>query len=393
MKQAIFEQPILNKLSRQKLTDEVLQALDGQESVPDDTLMRCIVLAVTRHTSGTRYTLKERQSLARSLFNAMRGLDLLQPLIDHTEITEIMVNGPDQIFFEQKGQLFLSGLHFDNEQHLTGVITNFFGRANRLIHESKPLADMRLSDGSRVHAALPPVAPDGPILTIRKFTGFEPTLSSLIEQDFITQEASEYLAEAIVNKLNLFICGGTGSGKTTFLNILAQLIPQSERVITIEDAAELNLHCLQNWVRLEARQPGPDGQGAVTLSHLIRSSLRMRPDRIIVGEVRGPEAFDMLQAMNTGHPGSLSTGHANSCSDMLNRLALMVLMGIQLPWDAIHSLIASSIDIMIHLHRNKKGGREIQEIAAIRPCDSGSFSISPLFVRSSGGILQNVGHI
>ncbi len=320
----------------------------------------------------------------------MRGLDLLQPLLDHPQITEIMVNGPNQIFFEQNGQIHPCDLRFDSPGHLTGVIANFFGRANRLIHESKPLADMRLPDGSRVHAALPPVAPDGPVLTIRKFTGVKPDLSSLIQQDFISAEAAAFLVDALKRRQNLFLCGGTGTGKTTFLNILAQSIPKEDRVITIEDASELNLSCLPDWVRLEARQPGPDGQGGIPLSLLIRAALRMRPDRIIVGEVRGPEAFDMLQAMNTGHPGSLSTGHANSCHDLLNRLALMVLMGVQLPWDAVHALIASALDVLVHLSRTRSGGRQVQEICRLQVLEGGQVQLIPLFTRCEGGALNRV---
>ncbi|MEA4888711.1 MAG: ATPase, T2SS/T4P/T4SS family [Clostridiaceae bacterium] len=372
--------------TRQKLSAMVMQQIGDLTDIDDDGLKRLALKVVAAEYSGSRLSFHDRQFIANRLFDSMRGLDLLQSLMDDPEITEIMVNGPYCIFYEKNGQLFPSDLKFDNVQHLSGVITNFFGRANRMIHEKNPLADMRLPDGSRVHAALPPSAPDGPVLTIRKFTGIKPDMHSLIEHDFISQPAANYLVEQIERKQSIFICGGTGTGKTTFLNILSNFIPSSERVITIEDAAELALQNLPNTVRLESRAAGPDGSGEISLADLIRASLRMRPDRIIVGEVRGREAFDMLQAMNTGHPGSLCTGHANSCQDMLSRLTLMVLMAVQLPWEAIRELIGSTLDIMVHLRRTLTGKREIDEICSLSTTE-GQIQIHPLFIRSKGGIL------
>lgn len=380
-------QPILDGPTRQKLAEKVMRQQNSQTNLSDQALKRLILLVVAEEFSGSQYTFQERQAIAASLFHSMRGLDLLQPMMEDPTITEIMVNGPDKIFFERDGRLYESGLHFDDVQHLTGVITNFFGRANRLIHEKKPLADMRLSDGSRVHAALPPAAPDGPVLTIRKFTGIRPDMDALIQEDFISRPAASYLIDAVQKRKTIFICGGTGSGKTTFLNVLSGYIPDTERVITIEDTAELSLQGLPNLVRLEARLPGPDGTGEIGLGDLIRASLRMRPDRLIVGEVRGQEAFDMLQAMNTGHPGSLCTGHANSCQDMLDRLALMTLMAVQLPWAVIRGLMASALDLIVHLQRNRDGRRMVHEICSVSAVHEGQIKLNTLFSRNNKGAL------
>ena len=284
---------------RQKLINQILCRIGDKLNDSDDSIRRLILMTVAEEYTGSQLTFQERKEIAAQLFNATRGLDILQPLMDDPKITDIMVNGPKEIFFEKNGRIFTSDIHFNDSQHLTGVITNYFGRANRMIHEKKPLADMRLADGSRVHAALSPAAPDGPVLTIRKFTGIRPDMGALIDDGFVTAGAADYLINAVRNKQTVFICGGTGCGKTTFLNILSEYISSNERVITIEDAAELRLQGVPNLVRLEARQPGPDGEGEISLGDLIRASLRMNPDRIVVGEVRGREAFDMLQAMNT----------------------------------------------------------------------------------------------
>jgi pilus assembly protein CpaF len=303
---------------RQRLIHQIVNRTGKALEHNDESVRRAILVVVAEEFSGSRLTVQERKRVVDQLFHAMRGLDVLQPLMDNPQITEIMVNGPEKIFVEINGCLEPVDIKFHDREHLAGVITNFFGCANRLIHEKKPLADMRLANGARVHAALPPAAPDGPVLTIRKFTGIRPDMAALIDSDFISEEAAEDLIRAVRERKSIFICGGTGSGKTTLLNILSGFIPPQERVVTIEDAAELNLQGLDNLVRLEARQPGPDGDGAIDLTDLVRASLRLRPDRIIVGEVRGREAYDMLQAMNTGHPGSLCTGHGNSCQDMID---------------------------------------------------------------------------
>jgi pilus assembly protein CpaF len=339
--------------------------------------------------TGSQLTLNERQQIVTRIFHAMRGLDLLQPMMEDDQVTEIMVNGPYSIFFEANGRLHASGLVFDGAEHLTGMISRYFGQANRLINEKHPIADMRLADGCRVHAVLPPAAPEGPVLSIRKFTGIRPDLAVLTRAGFISQAAADYLQMAVANRQNLFISGGTGTGKTTFLNALSACIPGTERIITIEDAAELNLQGLKNLVRLESRLAGPDGSGEISLSDLIRSALRMRPDRIIVGEVRGHEAFAMLQAMNTGHPGSMSTGHANSTGDMLNRLSMMVLMNAQMPWDAILRLVSSALQLIVHLERKADGSRQVVEISRIVGLKAGEFSLEPVFQQDPAGSLND----
>jgi len=376
---------------RQKMVDRVLASGGSSFDIDDEQIKSLILKVVADECSGSRITFQERQLLAASIFNSLRGLDILQPLMDDPAVTEIMVNGADHIFIEKNGQIYPTDLHFDNNRHLLGVIASFFGRANRQIHEKSPLADMRLPGGARAHAVLPPVAPDGPVLTIRKFSGIRPDMQSLLDCGFITSRAAGYLADSVRNRESIFICGGTGSGKTTFLNILSSFIPVAERVITIEDSAELALQNLPNLVRLEARLPGPDGEGDVCLADLVRSALRMRPDRIIVGEVRGREAFDMLQAMNTGHPGSLCTGHGNSCQDMLDRLALMVLMAVHLPWDTIRGLIASALALVVFLQRIPSGRRQVDEICRITGFSEGGIALQKIFTRLPGGDLEYAG--
>ena len=376
--------------SRQRLINLILYKMGNCDNQDDDSLRKLILFTVAEAYSGSQATFQERREIAASLFDAMRGLDILQPLMDDPNITEIMVNGPEMIFIEKQGQLRLSGIKFSSSSHLTGVITSFFGRANRLINEKKPLADMRLPGGERVHAALPPAALNGPVLTIRKFTGIRPDIEALIDHDFITRPAADELIDAVRQKKSIFISGGTGTGKTTFLNVLSGYIPLHERVVTIEDAAELALQGLTNLVRLEARPPGPDGDGEISLTDLLRAALRMRPDRIIVGEVRGREAYDMLQAMNTGHPGSLCTGHGNSCRDMLERLSLMVMLAVQLPWDAVNALVSSAINLIVQLSRSADGGRQITEICRVLPCDAGHYILEPCYLRLNGGELLHV---
>jgi len=378
---------LLDTTIRQKLINQVLAQISEKPDLDDEAIRRLILLIVAREFSGSRLSFQDRQEIAVGLFHAMRGLDILQPMLDDPQITEIMVNGPVKIFYEKGGKVYPADLSFENTRHLSGVITNFFGRANRLINEKSPIADMRLPGGARVHAALPPIAPDGPVLTIRKFCGLKPDMPSLIKYGFITEAAANYLIEAVRARRSIFICGGTGTGKTTFLNVLSESIPPQERIVTIEDAAELMLQDIPNLVRLEARQVGPDGTGAVILSDLIRAALRMRPDRIIVGEVRGQEAFDMLQAMNTGHPGSLCTGHGNSCQDMLDRLSLMILMAVQLPWDAIRGLISAALDIIVHLCRTADGQRQVSDICLIRNKGQAQYSLQSIYQRSRKGDL------
>ncbi|MDD2533073.1 MAG: ATPase, T2SS/T4P/T4SS family [Eubacteriales bacterium] len=367
--------------TRQRLIARVAQLQgNGQQLVSDVISLRKQILnVVLEHYSGTRLGLIELQEIVERIFAAMNGLDLLQPLMDDPQITEIMVNGPHQIFIEKHGLIRAIDLRFDSELQLSGMISRFFGQANRLINEKHPIEDLRLPDGCRMHAVLPPVAPAGPVLSIRKFTGIRPKLDALLAAEFLSPEMAAFLEQAVRERQNIFISGGTGSGKTTFLNVLATVIPEDERIITIEDAAELDLSTIRNHVRLEARQPGPDGRDEISMGELIRSALRMRPDRIIVGEVRGKEVFPMLQAMNTGHPGSMSTGHANSAEEMLNRLGLMILLEVTLPWDAIVRLISSAIQIIVHLERTSSGQRRIASIARLLPPQQTAFQFETLF--------------
>ncbi len=372
--------PELNRL----LSLCVLQKLRSHQDMDDEAFREVIADVIGGESACVRMTLREKRDLALSIFNSMRRLDVLQPMMEDPSITEIMVNGSDRVFFERDGALYPSDIHFKDPETLHSVLTHFFSRANRPLNEASPIADLRLPDGSRANAVLPPIAPDGPILTIRKFTGIRPDMESLIRQEFITKEAADYLSDAVLHKKTIFICGGTGSGKTTFLNTLSSFIPPEERVVTIEDSAELSLQGLPNLVRLEARLPGPDGQGAVSIGQLIRTALRMRPDRIIVGEVRGNEAADMLHALHTGHPGSLCTGHANSCVEMLNRLSTMVLAGSSLPFDAVVRQIIMGIDILIHIKRSVRGMRLINEIVMLDHRTEDSFRTVPQFIHKEG---------
>lgn len=332
----------------------------------DDMLFQEIIAEVIREeTQSSKMNIKDKRDLAKTIFNHMRRMGVLQPLLEDTEITEIMVNGPKKIFFERAGRLYQSEVKFRDTEELNLLLVNFFSRANRPLNESLPIADLRLPDGSRANAVLPPIAPDGPIFTIRKFAGIRPNTETLIKQEFISQEALQYLEMAVKNKKTIFLCGGTGSGKTTFLNILSSFIDPNERVITIEDSAELSLQGLSNVVRLEARPSCNSKQSEIDIGQLIRAALRMRPDRLIVGEVRGKEAAEMLKAIHTGHPGSLCTGHANSCYEMMMRLAIMVQEVSRLPFETILRQISMGIDVIVHIVRLADGRRKINEIAEI----------------------------
>lgn len=372
---------MLNHQARQNIIEDLVAKHNDIDRLSDKELKQLLAKLIAQYQDLSDLTMSERRTLIIQLFNTMRGLDLLQPFLDDTSITEIMVNGANHVFIEREGQIYKTPVVFDHPEHLTYVITRFFGRSNRLINEQNPINGMRLDDGSRIHAILPPSAPEGPVVSIRRFTGIRPRLESLIEHKTINQQAAEFLIKTVTEKRNVFISGGTGTGKTTFLNALSAYIGQQERVVTIEDNIELDLQDIPNLVRLEAREPGPDGKGAITLEQLIRSSLRLRPDRILVGEIRGAEAFDMIQAMSTGHPGSMSTGHGNNSLEMLDRISLMILMSSSLPWDAIKRLVASALDINIHLTRLPDGRRIVQEITAIKGYQDQQFQLEPLFVR------------
>ena len=325
--------------------------------------------------------IQERVNLTDELYSSIRGLGLLDMIIKDDDITEVMINGTDEIFIEKSGKIERLNQSFDSQRKLEDIIQRIVGRAGREVNQSNPIVDTRLPDGSRVSVVLPPVALKGPTLTIRKFSKIPMTVEQLIKYKSITPQIAKVLETLVKAKYNIFISGGTGSGKTTFLNALSNYIPNTERVITIEDSAELQIVGIDNLVKLETRNSNSSGKGSITIRDLIKTSLRMRPERIIVGEVRGAEALDMLQAMNTGHDGSLSTGHANSTVDMLSRLETMVLMGAEgLPLEAIRQQIASAVDIIIHLSRLRDHSRKTMEITEVVGLKDGEIELNPLYV-------------
>ena len=325
---------------------------------------------------------RERHLVADAVYESIRGLGVLGQIIADPDITEVMINGYQDIFVEKVGRLQKLENHFESQQELETIITKFVSQAGRVVNESEPIVDTHLEDGSRVNVVMAPVALNGPIVTIRRFPKEAMTVQKLIQYGSITPEVAEVLELLVRSRYNIFVSGGTGSGKTTFLNALSNFIPRDQRIITIEDSAELQIKGIDNLVRLETRNAGPDGSGAITIKDLIKSALRMRPDRIVVGEVRSGEALDMLQAMNTGHDGSLSTGHANSTYDMLSRLETMVLQGAAgLPLEAIRQQIGSAVDIIIHLSRLRDKSRKTMEIVEILGYDpeKRSYRVNPLY--------------
>lgn len=361
------------------LRAKILEAVDLSRRMDDEEVSRLIEEQVGDFAYRHMCTMQERQELEQALFYSMRKLDVLQELLEDDTITEIMVNGADRIFFEKGGHLYESDKHFSSKEKLGDVIQQIAGYSNRMVNEASPIVDARLADGSRVNIVLEPVSIDGAAISIRKFPKEPIHMEELIRWGTISGEAAEFLEQLVIAGYNIFISGGTSSGKTTFLNALSQYIPREERIITIEDSAELQLLDKPNLVRLETRNANTDGVRAITIRDLIKTALRMRPERIIIGECRGAEALDMLQAMNTGHDGSLSTGHANSCADMLSRLEMMVCMGMDLPISAIRSQIASAIDILVHLGRLRDGSRHVLSIAEVRGMTAGEVEIKELF--------------
>lgn len=326
-------------------------------------------------------SIEQRVSIVQQVYSSIRGFGLLDSILTDDTITEVMINGPDNIFIEQKGRLSKLNKRFESQRKLEDVIQRIVGLAGREVNQANPICDTRLPDGSRVNVVLPPIALCGPTITIRKFSKTPMTIERLIQYGSLTQDIADKLELLVRAKFNIFICGGTGSGKTTFLNALSNYIPHDERVITIEDSAELQITGIDNLVSLETRNANASGAGQITIRDLIKSSLRMRPERIVVGEVRGGEALDMLQAMNTGHDGSLSTGHANSTQDMLSRLETMVLQGAAgLPLEAIRQQIASAVDIIIHLSRLRDKSRKTMEITEVVGYKDGQIILNPLYV-------------
>lgn len=348
------------------LYEKVMLRMDMTKETGEEELQEIIRCVIEEEGKKEFLSLGEKIRISRELFNAFRRLDIIQDLIEDDEITEIMVNGTDNIFYEKKGKLYRTDRHFISESRLADVIQQIVGETNRYVNETSPIVDARLRDGSRVNVVLRPVAVNGPVMTIRKFPSDAITMRQLVRMGSLTEEAAGFIEKLVRAKYNIFVSGGTGAGKTTFLNAMSDYIPKDERIITIEDNAELQIQGVANLVRLEARGPNLEGEGAVTIRDLIRSALRMRPDRIIVGEVRGEETVDMISsAMLNGHSGSMSTGHANNPTDMLHRLETMMMMGIDLPLQAIQRQIASALDIIIHLGRLRDKSRRVLRIEEI----------------------------
>ena len=371
-----------------KLRQQLLDKLDVYRELSDEEILEAIddLIVNTLHDSGVN--LKEKVQLRQELFYSVRKLDVLQELIEDEGITEIMVNGPDSIFVERNGRLLKWHKSFTDKEKLEDVIQQIVGKCNRVVNESSPIVDARFQN-SRVNAVVYPVALNGPILTIRRFPDKPITMDKLIDLGSITQECAGFLEKLVKARYSIVIGGGTGSGKTTFLGALSNYIPKDERIITIEDNAELKIQGIANLVRLEAKAANGNGSPAITIRDLIRSALRMRPDRIIVGEVRGQEAVDMLQALNTGHEGSLGTAHANSTQDMLARLEVMVLMGMDLPLEAIRRQIASGVDIFIHLGRMRDKSRKVLEISEVCGFYQGEIKLQVLYQWQEGnGLVQ-----
>ena len=384
---------------RKKIADEqallgtlrslVVERLDMTKELTDEELYASIDDVLMMQEYRRQFSVRLRMQFRQALYDSFRRLDVLSEALDDPEVTEIMVNGYDQIYVEKNGELMHFAKTFSSQEKLEDVIQQIVAKVNRRVNEANPMADARLEDGSRVNIILPPIALNGPILTIRRFAKHPPDMKQLLKWGALSEEVAQFLGSLVRARYNIFISGGTGSGKTTFLGALAEYIPREERVVTIEDSAELRLYHIENLVRLEARNASQEGKYEVTIRDLIRNSLRIRPDRIVVGEVRGAEALDMLQAMNTGHDGSLSTGHANSAQDMITRLETMVLMGVELPLAAIRGQIASAIDIIIHLGRLRDRSRKVLSIQEVTGLDDrGNVRLSILYQFRETGVMD-----
>lgn len=387
---------------RRRLRKKFMAEIDFATERSDEEMQELIDDMLVRESREVPMTLAERGQLRRELFDAVRKLDILQELVDDPHITEIMINGPDSVFIEQDGRLLQSEMKFESREKLQNVIQQIVADCNRVVNEASPIVDARLQNGARVNVVLSPVALNGPIVTIRRFPERPIMMRDLIAYGSITEEVCEWLSRLVRAKYNIFISGGTGSGKTTFLNALSYYIPKEERIITIEDSAELQILDIPNLVRMETRNANVEGCKEITIRDLIKTSLRMRPDRIIVGEVRGGEAFDMMQCLNTGHDGSMCTGHANSAKDMLSRLENMILMGMEIPLTAIRQQIASGIDIIVHLGRLRDRSRKVLEITEVLGLEDDEIRLNPLYrFEESGedgagrivGVLQKRGEL
>lgn len=370
---------------KQSLRDAIQERMDYGRDYSDEEVDELIDETMLGQEALALCPVDVRRRLKRELFHSLRKLDILQSFVDDASVTEIMINGTNPIFIEQKGALRELEVRFEAVEKLQDVIQKIVAGCNRVVNEASPIVDARLSNGSRVNIVMKPIALNGPIVTIRRFPDHPITMEQLVQMESISEEAAEFLHKLVRAGCNLFVSGGTGSGKTTFLNALSAWIPREERVITIEDSAELQLQDIPNLVRLETRNGNQEGCREISIRDLIRASLRMRPDRIIVGEVRGGEAFDMIQCLNTGHDGSMSTGHANSASDMLSRLENMVLMGMELPLAAIRQQIASGLDVIVHLGRLRDKSRKVLEIIEVLGYEEERIGLNPLYVYEERG--------
>lgn len=361
----------------------VIERLKMLENISDESVKEAILKELTSGEEFKTLSLREKNQLLYRVFAEIRGYGILQELLDDAEISEIMVNGIHDIFIEKRGRLEKTKLEFETEERLDYIIQKMVAEVGRSVNAANPIVDARLESGERINVVLSPISLKGSTLTIRKFQNTKLSMDTLIENKTLTKEAADFLKTMVVARYNIFISGATASGKTTFLNALSSYIDRDERIISIEDSAELELLNHSNWVRLETRNANSLGEGGITTRDLLKNSLRMRPDRIIVGEVRGAEAIDMLQAMNTGHDGSLSTGHANSAEDMLSRIETMVLSSLEIPLIAIKKQINSALDLIIHLNRNKDGRRVVDSISALSELVGGDYHLVSLFTREN----------
>ena len=377
-----MDQEVLYK----EVKEKVINSMNLIQNITDEEVLEYIDRIIDQCRQKQFLLVETRQHIRSRVFNAIRRLDVLQELLDNPSITEIMVNGSNHIFYEEKGYLHVWDKSFESEEKLGDVIQQIVAKANRVVNEANPIVDARLADGSRVNVVLAPVSMDGSTLTIRKFGEHNITIEELIEYGSLTPEVAQFLRKLVQARYNIFISGGTGSGKTTFLNALSTFIPKDERIITIEDSAELRLNQQPNIVRLEVRNENVEGKHGISIRDLIKTSLRMRPDRIIVGEVRDAAAIDMLTALNTGHDGSLSTGHANSPGDMLSRLETMVLLGTEIPLLAVRKQIASALDIIIHLGRLRDKSRRVIEIVEVLQVENQEIKFQPLYEFKEEGV-------
>lgn len=377
------------QIKQDQIKQELREALEKEVFLEDEEVLQ-VLDRILLDGVNRKIPLLEKERIRKELFYSVRKLDVLQELLDDPEITEIMVNGPDVIFYEKEGHIYPWDKHFSSQEKLMDVILQIVGKCNRVVNESMPIVDARLSNGDRVNVVIAPAALNGPILTIRRFPSKPIDMAQLIQRGTLSVEVAEYLERLVKEKCTMVIGGGTSTGKTTFLNALSAYIPREERIITIEETAELQLQNVPNLVRMESKQANMEGSTEITIQDLIRSALRMRPDRIIVGEIRGAEAVEMLfSAVNTGHRGSLCTAHANSCYDMISRLETMVLMGLEIPMNAIERQIASGIDILIHLTRMETGERKVTEITEVSGYKNGCVQLNPLFLwQEDEGLVQ-----